>query len=137
MKSRKWRVSADLPNPTRALLLRTYPPRLDQVHLRAITWAYGVEQDFQFNTDNQECVLTGLHRTGQHEAFTVQLDGESFRPDGSRLFLALSTAAGLPPVAAGQIVSDDVEWFDEPIHLHVALKLYPPGNNQARTWASA
>ena len=131
MKERKWRVSADLHNSTRVLLLRKFQPRLAQVHLRAVTWAYGVPDTFEFNHAAQDCCLIGLHRTEQHEAFTVRLGGATHRPDGTPLFLALSTAAGVPPSTCGQIDFDAVESI-EPIYLPMTLKLYPPFNNGNR-----
>ena len=126
MKQRTWRVSADVPSQTRALILRMHKPRFSDVFVRTITWAYGVEESYPFDSGVKTCVLTGLHRGHDTEAFALRLDGESMWPDRPMqpLFLALSCASGVPPFSAGAFGPHDVQPID-PITFAVQLALNP------------
>jgi hypothetical protein len=88
-----------------------HKPRFVNVHASTITWAYGVESAYPFDSAVQDCVLTGIHRGDHAEAFVLRLGGEQFNGN-RRLFLALSTDAGVPPLEAGRIDAERIEPID-------------------------
>jgi hypothetical protein len=108
-------VSGSLSNDQRALLLRQFYPKFDQVYCVQVTWAYNVPEDFDFPRQLLNLTISGHHVGDGHEALVARLtdpgDQSRFpagplgliRPDGKPLHLTLSTASGIPPARAGDI----------------------------------
>ena len=98
-------VSGSLSNDQRALMLRRFFPRFDNVFCVQITWAYNVPQDFDYPRQMLDVTFTGHHIGDGHEALVGRLSDPGdpgfetmFRPDGKPIHLTLATAPGVPPV---------------------------------------
>lgn len=103
MPNNTWRISADVPHATRSLLLRMHPPKFARVYVHSLTWAYGVDDSFEFPEQMQDCMLWGYHEGRGTQALLARLSGFSYRPDNKPLFLTLSCQEGVEPAQAGEI----------------------------------
>lgn len=125
MTQKHWRVSADVPQATRAQLLRMFTPKFGQVFCKSMTWAYRVTDEFEFPTQVVDAKVYGIHQADRHEALLVGLGGDLLRPDGKRLFLTLSTDQGVEPVEAGNILDRNIRRFDEKVVFSTQLRRQP------------
>jgi hypothetical protein len=120
------RIAVDIPPKTRKYLLRRFKPAFVDLYCKTLTHAYRVGPSYEFPTGKLELVIYGHHRAEDHEALLVRCNGQTFRPDGTRYFIALSTAAGEPPARAGEIDSDSITLLDAPISLRgLKFQRYP------------
>jgi hypothetical protein len=109
MSNRFWRIGAKVPASVRARLLEAWPARFPLVYCDSITWAYKVDDAFEFPQGPLTCVVTGRHEGVDGEAFVVTLAGQDTRPDGKRLHITLSTAEGVQRATAGNIQDRFIE----------------------------
>ena len=119
------RICADVSSSTRAQLLRMFPPRFSQVFCKSVTWAYRVTDEFEFSPLAADIKVYGHHQTDEHEALLVDLGGHRLRPDGKRLFLTLSTAHGVEPAKAGEIVERNIRKLDYKVIFTTQLRRVP------------
>jgi hypothetical protein len=121
-----FRVGADIPDKTRAALLRKFPPIFCRVHCRTVTHAYRVTAEYRHPAEPLSVSAYGYHRGDTHEALLVSVNGHKLRPDGNRYFICLSVADGEEPVRAGEIDSDSIVDFETEIPiLGLSFKRFP------------
>ncbi len=99
-----WRIGADVPAGFRTGILQRFHARHPQVFCKQITWAYGVDGDFYFPTWDLKCSVYGYHETATTQALALCVDEREYRPDGKLFHLTISTANGVPPVKAGELM---------------------------------
>ena len=104
----RFRIGADIPGKTRSFLLRRFPPAHANVQCRTVTHAYNVASAFGAPEGALSVAIYGYHRGNTHDALLVRVNGQLFRPDGSRYFIALSIAPDEEPARAGDIDSDSI-----------------------------
>lgn len=124
MTQRKWRVGADVPEAVREYLIQVHRPQFYNTFALSLTWAYGVDLTYPFDTEMTDCTLYGLHTGRTAQSFLASFAGDPLRPDGRMLFLTLSTDEGVPPLHAGEIDLARVELID-PVLFGTQLKLRP------------
>lgn len=125
MKQRKWRIAADVPPAVREGLLRLWPAMFTEVHLRTITWAYGVGEDFSFDSAPTDCIVRLRHTGADAQLHLVELGGNALRPDGRRLSLLHSVRPGVSPDAADRAAVPD-EAAPSPCYIFgVQLRRFP------------
>jgi hypothetical protein len=134
-----WRIGADVPRSSRDFLLRRFPPTFDNVHCTALTYAYRVSEDFQYPRKSLDVAIYGYHRfENDHEALLVRVNGQMFRPDGKRFFIALSVAPGVEAVRAAEIDSDSISMLGTEIRLtNILLRRFPLWQRQAEQLRAA
>jgi hypothetical protein len=122
-----WRIGADIPDRTRSFLLRRFRPVFYNVQCRTLTHAYKVPESFEYPEGQVPASIYGYHRGDGHEALLLRINGEIFRPDGTRYFIALSLAPGVEPARAAEIDSDSITPVMPEIVLDtgVTLKRFP------------
>ncbi len=127
--SNQWRIGADVPDRTRAFLLRRFKPAFTNVQCKVLTHAYRVPDSFPSMPGPLKVTVYGYHRGETHEALLVSVNGHVFRPDRSRYFIALSIDAGEEPARAADIDSDSIQILDQPIQLDgMQFKTFPLWN---------
>jgi hypothetical protein len=121
-----FRIGADIPEKTRHLLLRRFPPSFRNIHCRTITQAFRVTGEYRFPDRPLNVAVYGYHRGDGHEALLVSVNGHKLRPDGNRYFICLSVADGEEPVRAAEIDSDSITLLDAEIPLTgLTFKRFP------------
>jgi hypothetical protein len=120
-----WRIGADVPAKIRDYLLRRFPPTFSDVHCSKLSYAFRVPHDSEFPDGPLTVVVYGVHRAEYHEALLVRVNGETYRPDGMRFFIALSVV-GQSPVAAADIDTSKIQYLDRPLFLKdMRFKCHP------------
>jgi hypothetical protein len=128
-----WRIGADVPDKTRAFLLRRFKPSFAVAQCKTLTHAYKVLDSLAFPEGNLRVGIYGIHKAETHEALLVRVNGQTFRPDGSRYFIALSIAAGEEPSRCSEIDSDSIEYLDQEIRLEtLKFQRFPMWNRQVK-----
>lgn len=130
-----WRIGADIPDKTRAFLLRRFPPKFAEVHCRSLTHGYRVPIDHPFPEGALKIDIYGYHRCcDEHESLLVRVNGQTFQPDGNqpnqpfgcRYFVALSSAHGVQPFRCAEVDSDSIVHFDDILSLNgLRFKRFP------------
>ena len=136
MKHSKFRVFGNISEAQRKLLLRMVSPAFENIFCLAVTYAYGVTDDYPFPSGDVELVLDGYHRGYGCDALTGYLrSGIGIplrrRPDGKIFHVTLSAMDGIAPASAGDIDADLIRPI-EPITLSVRLERGYPVRYQAR-----
>lgn len=126
------RIGADVTERTRAFLLRSFPPAFENVQCKALTHAYKVSESFQYPTGKLRVIVYGHHKSDTHEAFLVSVNGQTFRPDGFRYFIAHSIAPGVDPFQASEIDSENIVNLERPLLIdNMRFASFPLWNHNA------
>ncbi|AVH85177.1 hypothetical protein RsoM2USA_249 [Ralstonia phage RsoM2USA] len=110
-----------LSEKTRNELLAIFPPVYTDEIGHHVTIKFGVGKNYVQPNVKMADVVAYVDDTKGCEAFIVQVDGETYRPDGKPYHItwSIDRAAGVKPMHAGDVAKDESIWvkIDPPIQI--------------------
>jgi len=110
------RVTAPIPDAVRDRLFQNFPPVASDIFGLQLTHTYGTVPD-HFPRHDLQVEALGLYQDSDCSVLVVSVDGEQYRPDGTRYLIALSLDGYQlrPRDALNRVTEDQIQWLTEPL----------------------
>ena len=117
-------VGWQLPDATRATLLRAVPPAYERIYAHHCTLRYGVTADVRLPPETQGTVV-GITDDGEGlQCLVLSIAGTTNRWDGGTYHVTWSLAPGRKPVESNAVI-ERIGWETVPMFMFMPIDLEP------------